>query len=210
MVAVIALGLGVFAFFSRNQAVSARNQAVSSGNGSRALALAAESQNELSADPEVSVILAQDAVKLKPIPQAAAALRQAMDTSALRLALPTVAPEQCGFQSGPSIAYSPNGSRVAETLCTGELVVMNSADGHVLLRRHVATQASAVAYDPNGHLLAVGTNQGIDLVDPTTGVVEGQLMGHGEPNALARFEANRHREATLLRLRALMARGEWP
>jgi len=185
VVAVIALGLGVFAFFSRNQAVSARNQAVSSGNGSRALALAAESQNELSADPEVSVILAQEAVKLKPIPQAVAALRQAMDTSALRVALPTVAPEQCGFQSGPSIAYNPNGSRVAETLCTGELVVMDSANGHVLLRRHVATQASAVAYDPKGHLLAVGTNRGIDLVDPTTGVVRGQLMGHGEPNALA-------------------------
>jgi len=185
VIAVIALGLGVFAFFSRNQAVSARNQAVSSGNGSRALALAAESQNELSADAEVSVILAQDAVRVKPIPQAVAALRQAMDASALRVALPTVAPEQCGFESGPSIAYSPNGSHVAETLCTGELVVMDSANGRVLLRRHVATQDSAVAYDPNGRLLAVGTNLGIDLVDPTTGAVLWRLLGHGEPNALA-------------------------
>ena len=177
-VAVIALGLGVLALVSRNQAVS-------SGKSSQALALAAESQNDLSADPEVSVILAQEAVRLKPIPQALAALRQAMDTSALRVALPTVAPEQCGFESGPSIAYSPSGSRVAETLCTGELLVMDSANGRVLLRRHVATQATAVAYEPNGHLLAVGTNRGIDLVDPTTGVVRWQLIGHGEPNALA-------------------------
>jgi hypothetical protein len=177
-VAVIALGLGVFALFSRNQAVS-------SSDSSRALALAAESQNKLSTDPEVSVIVAQEAVRLKPIPQALAALRQAMDASALRVALPTVEPEECGYESGPSIAYSPDGSRVAETLCTGELVVMDSADGRVLFRRHVATQASAVAYDPDGHLLAIGTNRGIDLVDPTTGVVRGQLIGHGEPNALA-------------------------
>jgi WD40 repeat protein len=177
-VAVIALGLGVLALV-------ARNQAVSSGQGSRALALAAESQNDLSADPEVSVILAQEAVRVKPIPQALTALRQAMDTSALRVALPTVAPQQCGFESGPSATYSPSGRHVAETLCTGELVVMDSANGRVLLRRHVATQASAVAYEPNGHLLAVGTNRGIDLVDPTTGVVRWQLIGHGEPNALA-------------------------
>jgi WD40 repeat protein len=177
-VAVIALGLGVVALVSRNQAVS-------SDKSSQALALAAESQNDLSADPEVSVILAQEAVRLKPIPRALAALRQAMDTSALRVALPTVAPEQCGFESGPSAAYSPSGSRVAETLCTGELVVMDSANGRVLLRRHVATQASAVAYEPNGHLLAVGTNRGIDLVDPRTGLVRWQLIGHGMPNALA-------------------------
>jgi WD40 repeat protein len=184
-VAVIALGLGVLALLARNQAVSSRNQAVSSGDSSRALALAAESQNDLTTDPEVSVIVAQEAVKVKPIPQALAALRQAMDASALRVALPTVAPELCGFESGPSIAYSPNGRRVAETLCTGELVVMDGADGRVLFRRHVATQASAVAYDPDGHLLAIGTTQGIDLVDPTTGTVQWQLIGHGEPNALA-------------------------
>ena len=75
--------------------------------GLAALALAAESQNDLSTDPEVSVIVAQEAVRLKPIPQAVSALRQAMDTSALRVALPTVAPEQCGFESGPSARLQP-------------------------------------------------------------------------------------------------------
>jgi WD40 repeat protein len=176
-IACIALGLGVFALLSRNQALS-------SGRSSRALALAAESQNELTSDPEVSVLVARAAVRLAPIPQAMAALRQATDASALRVALPTVAPEECGFESGPSAAFSPDGSRVAESLCTGEVLVMNSQTGHVLFRRHVAAQASAVAYDPNGHLLAVGTNRGIDLLDPTTGAVRWQLIGHGEPNAL--------------------------
>jgi len=71
-VAVIALGLGVVALLSRNQAVT-------SANSSRALALATESQNELTVDPEVSVALAREAVALTPIPQALSALRQAMD-----------------------------------------------------------------------------------------------------------------------------------
>ena len=150
-VAVIALGLGVLALLSRNQAVA-------SANSSRALALATESQNELTVDPEVSVALAREAVALTPIPQAVSALRQAMDASAARVALPSVPPEQCGFNSGPSIAYSPDGQRLAESLCNGDLVVMNSTTGRVLLRRHVAAQASAIAYQPNGHLLAVGTN----------------------------------------------------
>jgi WD40 repeat protein len=177
-VAAIALGLGVLALLSRNTAVA-------SANSSRALALATESQNELTVDPEVSVALAREAVALTPIPQAVSALRQAMDASAVRVALPSVPPEQCGFNSGPSIAYSPDGQRLAESLCSGDLVVMNATNGRVLLRRHVAAQASAIAYEPDGHLLAIGTNRGIDLVDPATGLLRRRLVGHGEPNALA-------------------------
>jgi WD40 repeat protein len=196
-IAVIALGLGVLALLSRNQAVS-------SANGSRALALAAESQNELTVDPEVSVMLAREAVALMPIPQAVAALRQAMDASALRVTLPSVPREQCGFESGPSIAYSPNRERVAESLCNGDIVLMNSATGRVLLRRHVAAQASAIAYEPNGHLLAIGTNRGIDLVDPVTGLLRREFVGHGEPNALA-F----NHSGTLLAATTTLGTTEW-
>ena len=77
-VAVIALGLGVVALLSRNQAVT-------SANSSRALALATESQNELTVDPEVSVALAREEVALTPIPQALSALRQASSTSSERM-----------------------------------------------------------------------------------------------------------------------------
>jgi WD40 repeat protein len=189
---VISVVLGVLALASRNQAVVSRNQAlvsrnqaVSAGKTARAQALAAESLNELSADPEVSVLLARQAVQVSPIPQAVAALRQAIDASAVRLALPTESGRQCGFGSGPALAYSPTGNRVAESLCTGELVVLDSATGRVVYRRQLAAQASAVAYDPNSRLLALGTNTGIDLLDPSNGAGRSQLLGHGEPNALA-------------------------
>ncbi len=119
VVAVVAVGVGVVALVPRNQAVSA-------GRTDRVQALAAESQNELSADPEVSVLLARQAVQTDPDPQAVAALRQAVDASAVRVALPTQSGRQCGYLGAPSLAYSPDGHRLAESLCTGEVVVADA------------------------------------------------------------------------------------
>ncbi len=177
---VIAAALGLLALGSRNQAVSTSTTA-------RAQALAAESLSELSADPEVSVLLARQAVQVSPIPRAVAALRQAMDASPVRLALPTASAKGCGsgnFTSGPTIAYNPAGTRVAESLCTGDVVVFDAASGHIVYRRHLSTQVSAVGYSPTGGVLAVGTFDGIDLVDPNTGAVMSKLSDHGEPTAL--------------------------
>jgi WD40 repeat protein len=178
---VIAVALGVLALASRNQAVSTSTTA-------RAQALAAESLSELSADPEVSVLLARQAVEVSPIPKAVAALRQALDASPVRLALPTAPAKLCGFgnnTSGPTIAYNPAGTRVAESLCTGDVVVFDARSGHVVYRRHLSTQASTVAYSPNGRVLAVGTRNGVDLLDPSTGAVQATLDGHGEPQSVA-------------------------
>ena len=178
---VIAVALGVLALISRNQAVS-------TGATARAQALAAESLSEMSADPEVSVLLARQAVEVSPIPKAVAALRQSMDASPVRLALPTAQAKLCGSgndTSGPVIAYNPTGTRLAESLCSGEVVVVDATSGHLVYRRHLSAQASAVAYDPKGHLLAVGTDAGVDLLDPGTGAVRLTLRGHGEPQSLA-------------------------
>ena len=176
-VAILALGLGALALVSRNQAVSNASTA-------RSQVLAADSQLELTSDPEVSIILAQRAVRMAPTPQAIGALRQALDASRVRVALPAESAKQCGFGSGPATEFSPNGTRVAESLCTGEVVVADAASGRVIYRRQLAAQASAVAYDPNGSILAVGTETGIDLLDPSTGRIQSDLSGRGEPNAL--------------------------
>jgi len=176
-VAVVAVALGLVALVSRNQAVS-------NASAARSQVLAAESQLELTSDPEVSILLAQKAVRMAPTPEAVGALRQALDASRVRVALPAESDRQCGFESGPATEFSPDGTRVAESLCTGEVVVADAATGHVLYRRHVAAQASAVAYDPDGSVLAVGSGNGIDLLDPSTGRIESELSGHGEPNAL--------------------------
>ena len=180
LLVVLAAGLGVLALVSRNHAVSV-------GNTARAQALAAESQGELSADPEVAVLLARQAVRVSPIPKAVAALRQAMDASPVRSALPTGSAKLCGtenFTSGPTIGYNPAGTQLAESLCTGDVVVFEAVSGHLVYRRHLSAQASAVAYAPNGGVMAVGTSNGIDLLDPSTGTVLSKLNGHGEPDTL--------------------------
>ena len=176
-VTAVAIGLGVLALVSRNQAVSSSNTA-------RAQALAAESENQLSADPEVSVLLARHAVQVSPIPQAVSALRQAMDTSAVRLALPTESVSDCKYQATSFLAYSPDGRRVAGGSCTGGVTVM-IATGHVVYRRHLPVQEDDVAYAPDGRVLAVGTSKGIYLLDPATGSTQSHLAGHGQIGSLA-------------------------
>jgi len=171
---VIAVALGILALVSRNQAVSTSTTA-------RAQALAAESLSELSADPEVSVLLARLALQQRSVPQAVAALRQAIDASPVKVALPTQSVGNCPPNGGPSISYSPSGTRVAESVCTDDVVVLDAASGHVVYRRHLSGQVGAVAYDPTGHVLAVGTNKGVDLLDPSSGALQTQLSGGAGP-----------------------------
>jgi WD40 repeat protein len=177
-VTALAIALGVIALVSRNQAVSV-------GNNARAQALAAESQNELTADPEVSVLLARQAMQQRPIPQAVAALRQAMDASPVRVALPTESVGQCAPNGGPSVVYSPTGRQVAEVACNDDVVVLDAASGHVVYRRHVLGPTAAAAYDPTGRVLAVGTSTGVDLLDPSTGAVRSRLVVPPGPRGLA-------------------------
>jgi WD40 repeat protein len=177
-VTALAMALGVIALVSRNQAVSV-------GSIARAQALAAESQNELTADPEVSVLLARQAMQQRPIPEAVAALRQAMDASPVRVALPTESVGQCAPNGGPSVAYSPTGRQVAEVACNDDVVVLDAASGHVVYRRHVPGPTAAAAYDPTGRVLAVGTSTGVDLLDPSTGAVRSRLVVPPGPRGLA-------------------------
>jgi WD40 repeat protein len=177
LLAVISVVLGVLTLASRNHAVSI-------GNTAKAQALAARSENELSADPEVSVLLARRALRQSPIPEAVSALRQAIDASAVRVALPTQSERQCGFQSGPAIAPNPAGDRIAESLCTGEVLLLDARTGRTVTRRHLSREASAVSYDPTGSTLAVGTDRGIELLDPATLRTRSLLPGRGEANAI--------------------------
>lgn len=178
VVAAVAIGLGVVALLSRNQAVSASTAA-------RSQALAAESQSELSADPEISVLLAQRAVQQAPTPQAVSALRQAMDASSVRSALHTEPVTACTYQPTSLMAFSPTGDRMATGSCTGSLKLINASTGRVIARRHLPAHEVIVDYDPNGRLLAAGTDQGVYLVDPSSGAITGHLAGRGDTTSLA-------------------------
>ena len=172
-VAVMAIALLVFALISRGQAVSAQGQAVSAETVAKSRALAAESQTELSANPELSILLASQAVRTSATPQAMYALREAIDQSPLRRQLPARGNEGCedfGFDdASPALAYSPSGGRIAEVACDGQVVIIDDATGHMQARWDVGTPADAVAFSPDGRTIAVAAEGGVMLLNAATG-----------------------------------------
>ena len=103
-VAVVAIGLLIFALISRGQAVSAETSA-------HAQALAAESEVQQSVDPERAVLLAMAAVRTQVTygtNSTMFALRAAIDASTIRYRLPSGGDQGC---RGPGVALRP---------CTGQ------------------------------------------------------------------------------------------
>ena len=72
---------------------------------------------------------------------------------------------------GPAVSYSPNGRLLAEGSEGGFVTIFETATGHVIKRIQIGAQAPVVAFNPAGTLLAVGTNQDVQIVDPSTGVI---------------------------------------
>jgi WD40 repeat protein len=161
---VAAVGLVVFALISRGQAVSAETAA-------RAQALAAESENQQSVDPERAVLLAIEAVRTKVTPGTMFALRQAIDSSTIRYRLPTAPAQTCG---GPSIGYDPGrGTRtLVEALCSGELRFADAGTGR--LERTVRLPggpARMLAFNADGSSLVAAVGNRVMALDPVTGAV---------------------------------------
>ena len=77
-IAAVSIALLVFALISRHAVVNERTTA-------KSRALAGQSGNQLAVDPELSLLLAREAVRTKPTPDALFALRRALDESPLRL-----------------------------------------------------------------------------------------------------------------------------
>ncbi len=161
---VIAVALAVFALISRSQAVSAT--AVSESRR-----LASESGVQLAVDPERSILLGMEAIKTAVTPEATYALQQALDTSPLQVRLASVGLQPYNGFWGPAVSYSPNGRLLAEGSEGGFVTIFETATGHVIKRIQIGAQAPVVAFNPAGTLLAVGTNQDVRIVDPSTGVI---------------------------------------
>lgn len=177
-VAIVSLGLLAFALISRGDAISA--QAVATSR-----ALAAQSQNQLAVDPELSILLAMRAVRVSPTPDALFALRAAIDGSPLRRTLVTPAQAGCQLQNGPSLAYNPSVG-LAEALCggtpgpgrpppRGRVLVFDPGDGHTVMQTRLGLGGlPTVAFNPGGSMLAAaGANGQVLLLDPHTGAVRG-------------------------------------
>jgi WD40 repeat protein len=121
----VAVALGVLALLQRN---AARNEAAIAR--SREYAIAADQQ--LSGDPELSLLLAIQAVETKRTPEADNALRKAVTTTKLRLDVPARG-RSVGNLVG-AVAFSEDGRLAAEGLEDGGVWVASSTR---VLRRQV-------------------------------------------------------------------------
>ena len=124
-------------------------------------------------------------MRTKPTPDALFALRRAMDESPLRLTLPPEGRQDCPPESfGPGLVYSRRG-RIVESLCNGDVVLLNARTGRAETRRHVARSAPAVELSADGTQLGVATEDGIALLDPATARAAGGCRA-GEPSSASR------------------------
>jgi WD40 repeat protein len=143
VIAVIAIGLSIFAFVQRAQA---RHQAQVAE--SRQLASSAEA--ELSSDPEQSIALASSGVRVQATSQAIHALSIALDTSRLRLDL-------LGPSPVTSLAFSPSGAELAIGSSDGAVRMWNLPDRRLLWTEGAGGPAvSSLSFAQSDDVLVVG------------------------------------------------------
>lgn len=166
-VAVVAVGLLIFALISRSAAVTAETNA-------RAQALAAESVNQQSVDAERAVLLGAAAVRAKVSYGATGtmfALRSAIDASTVRYRLPDVGVQGCG---GPEIAFdpAPQSNTLAEGLCNKTIRFANATTGRIERTVRAGRAApTALAYTAGGSALVMASGAHLYTLDPMTGAV---------------------------------------
>lgn len=179
VVTAVSIGLLIFALISRSQAIGARNAARLQARAAKSRALAAESETQLSIDPERSVLLAVAAVNTAPTTEATFALRGALDASPIRYRLPDAGVQQCSAGGGvhgmgvgsPGIAFSADGRQLAEGLCGGTIVIADAGTGAVIRRIAAGAPAMQIAYAPRGALLGAVAGGRFTLIDPRTGAI---------------------------------------
>jgi len=184
-----ALLLAGIAARQRGDALSARNQARAEQQIAFSRELAASAITQLPVDPELSVLLATQAVQTSATSQAAGALRQSLAQSALRVTL------RADSGQVSSARFSPDGRRV---LTTSYHFTANAGNGDnttelwdagtgrsVAVLRGVGTSA---AFSPDGRLVATGdASGGVRLWDARTGRPAATLKGHTDFISDVRF-----------------------
>jgi WD40 repeat protein len=158
----VAIAAGIVALVQRQDARATARAA-------KSRALAAESQAQVSIDPERSILLAAAAVRDAPTPQAVFALRGALDSSPLQRQLPSAGPQTSPLVWGPGVSYSPDGRRLAVGSQNGAVTIFALPSGRVLRRFRLRTEAPIVAFSPDGSLLAVSTPNNVVILDASTG-----------------------------------------
>jgi WD40 repeat protein len=172
-VAVIVAGLAIFAFVQRGDAADQRDLAHSRE-------LAASARLQLPTDPELALLLAEEAYDVDRTPRAEEILRQATFESRVRAALRE--------NQGPvlDVAYEPDGGTVVVAGDDGTMRLWEPESGNVRTIDAGQGPLRAVAISPDGRETATAGEDGTVRVWDASGQPDRVLRGHqGGVNALA-------------------------
>jgi WD40 repeat protein len=192
-VALVSIVLVVVAVLARDDANRQRAGAESARAvaSSRALAVLADQKQPV--DPELSTMLAREAVRTAATPDALRALRDALDASPVRAHLAPIGHQACGKAS---LAFAPRGGLLAEGACDGAVRIVRARNGQAVRALRVGGQAPIVAYSRDGAQLAVGTGDGVRVYNTRDYRLTATLRGGGLINALAFARDDRRIAAT--------------
>ena len=146
--------------------------------------LAAASLNNLSVDPERSILLALQSVSTTRhvdgvvLPESLEALHHSIVTSPIRMTL-------SGHQTRVlSVAYSPDGEQLATIGDDGTVIIWDALTGEDWLRLPGTTiptdlvTEQRIAYHPDGKQLAACDGNQLKVYDPASGELLMTLLGH--------------------------------
>jgi WD40 repeat protein len=181
---VLALILGGLALFQGNLARRSAEIAQEERRLSYARELAAASLSNQEVDPERSILLALQAVAVTRVvdgtvlPEAEEALHKALLASPVRQTF-------TGHEGWVlSIAYSPDGTRLASIEDDGTTIIWDAASGEELHRLPGITEPGdaignqRIAYSPDGTRLVTGDGSMVKVWDARSGSLLLELPGH--------------------------------
>jgi WD40 repeat protein/transcriptional regulator with XRE-family HTH domain len=183
---IIALIMAFTALYFGSQA---RETAITAQNDRRlatARELAAAALNNLSIDPERSILLSLKSVDTTRrvggtvLPESLEALHRSIVSSPIRLTLP-------GHNTRVfSAAFSPDGKQLATIGNDGTTIIWDPNTGQELRRLPGTTKPSdlftdqRISYSPDGSLLAACDSNQLKVYDPVSGKLLWALSGHKE------------------------------
>ncbi len=172
---LIAAVSAVVAIDQRNEAVAQRERAEHQTRVARSRELAVTAIQQLSVDPELSVLLAREGARLAPTPQVEDALRRALPESHIRAVLHH---EGVVYRA----AFSADGERVITASWDGSARMWDTSTGRRLavFEDRDLVSAAALAVSPDGASVAIsgGSRGNVHVWDVTSG--ESRTIHHDD------------------------------
>ncbi|WP_032376607.1 AAA family ATPase [Rhodococcoides fascians] len=154
---VLAVTLAVTAFVARSDANSRRVDAEHAEAEAVSRQIAGVAQQLRNQDPGLAAYFALASYEVDRTSEARSAL---LDSSAIHTPVRLL-----GVEGGAVTAVDPRGSIVATAGSDGSVRMWSLADGHAQLGEIVSRDVSALTFDPQGGVLAVGGFYGVELWD---------------------------------------------